>query len=268
MPQISIDIRDRIAVVTMTPPELYMNAETVTELLDATKRLERDGEVRVVVLTGGNEDYFIRHYDVRELEAVSKALRKHGAIDPLKAQLDDRDMDVLLRRLSHMPKPVIAAINGNAMGGGFELALACDFRLAQAGDYHLGQPEVNIGILPGAGGTQRLVRLIGTARALELTLTGRTVGPAEALSLGMVHAVADGPVMDLAMDWARMLAAKPPKAVAHIKHLVRVAQEKPLHQALIEERTLFRDLLVSDEALALMEEMNRDDRPIQEMSAP
>ncbi len=266
MKQISIEIQGRVGVVTMTPPELYMNAETVTELAAAVKQVERDPAVGAVLLTGGNADYFIRHYDVRELETYAKILRKHGPNDPLKPVLEENETTLLFRRISHSPKPFVAAINGHAMGGGFELALACDLRIAQAGDYQLGQPEVNIGILPGAGGTQRLARVVGSARALELTLTGRTVGPEEALVLGMVHEVAPAPVLERALAVARTLAAKPPKALAHIKRLVRHETERPLDDGLLQERTLFRDLLVSDDAVALMGEMNRDGRAIQEMS--
>jgi enoyl-CoA hydratase len=157
-----------------------------------------------------------------------------------------------------MPKPVIAAINGSAMGGGFELTLACDIRIAEEGDYSLGLPEINVGILPGAGGTQRLPRLIGTARALELMLRGRTVAPAAALALGIVHEIAPaGQCVERAVAIAAEIASKPPLAVAHIKKLARSAVSTPLEDGLALERTLFLDLLVSAAALDLMTRMNQ-----------
>jgi enoyl-CoA hydratase len=159
---------------------------------------------------------------------------------------------------------MIAAINGTAMGGGFEFSMACDIRLAERGPYWLGQPEINIGILAGAGGTQRLVRLVGEARALELSLTGRTMSPDEAASLGMVHAAVDGPVLDHALALAGRLAAQPPRAVAHIKRLVRSATETPLSQGLASERTLFMDLAVSDDGHRLMGEFVAGKRTIRD----
>jgi enoyl-CoA hydratase len=158
-----------------------------------------------------------------------------------------------------MPKPVIAAVNGLAMGGGFELTLACDFRVAEEGDYEMGLPEVNIGILPGAGGTQKLARLVGLARALEMTMRGRTVSPREAHELGIVQELAPaGAALSRATEIAQELAAKPPKSVAHIKRLVRASVETPLAEGLALERTLFLDTLVSDDGLNLMAKMNAE----------
>jgi enoyl-CoA hydratase len=162
-----------------------------------------------------------------------------------------------------MPKPVIAAINGLAMGGGFELTLACDLRIAEEGDYEVGLPEVKVGILPGAGGTQKLARLVGMPRALEMTLRGRTVSPAEALALGIVHEVVPaGTSVARAQEVAAEIATRSPKAVAHIKRLVRMTPETPLADGLALERTLFLDLLVSDDALDLMSRMNAGDLDI------
>jgi enoyl-CoA hydratase len=266
VPQVSVERRGPIAICTITnPPMGYMDRETVPELDAITSELEADGDVRAIVLTGGLPGVFVRHYSVIELEALSTALRTADTKIDTSNRVPERDIDVLFRRIETMGKPVIAAINGTAMGGGFELTLACDIRIATSGPYALGLPEINIGILPGAGGTQKLARLVGTARALEMTLRGRTVTADEAFGLGIVHEAApEGWCLPRAIQVAEELAAKPPAAVAHIKRLVRGALSSPLDEGLALERTLFLDLLVSDDASRLMREMNEGKRDIRD----
>ena len=264
MPQVRIEREGPVATITITnPPMGYMDAATVPELDAATAELEADPGVRAVVITGGLPGVFIRHYSVQDLERLSRNLREQGVqVDPDRL-LPERDLDRVFRRMETMPKPVIAAINGLAMGGGFELTLACDLRIAEEGDYEVGLPEVKVGILPGAGGTQKLARLVGMPRALEMTLRGRTVSPAEALALGIVHEVVPaGASVSRAKEMAAEIAARSPKAVAHIKRLVRMTPETPLADGLALERTLFLDLLVSDVALDLMSRMNAGDLDI------
>lgn len=267
MSQLRIERAGPVATITITnPPMGYMDAATVPELDAATAELEADGAIRAIVITGGLPGVFIRHYSVRELEQLSVNLRAAGVqVDPSRT-LPERDLDRVFRRLETMPKPVIAAINGLAMGGGFELALACDLRVAEEGDYELGLPEVRLGILPGAGGTQKLARLTGMARALEMTLRGRTISPAEAHALGIVQELAPaGGALSRALEIAAELSLRPPRAVAHIKRLVRMAPETPLADGLALERTLFLDLLVSDDALQLMNRMNAGDLDIRDV---
>lgn len=264
MAQVTVEHRGAVAVCTITnPPAGYMDSATVPELDAATRELESDSSVRAVVITGGIPGVFIRHYSVVELEALSAQLRQAGVTVDLDSRVPERDLDRVFRRIETMPKPVIAAINGTAMGGGFELTLACDIRVAEAGPYFLGLPEINVGILPGAGGTQKLARLIGTSRALEMTLRGRTVGPEEALRLGIVQELASpGDALARAVTLAAEIASRPPQAVAHIKRLVRSAIATPLDDGLALERTLFLDLLVSDEAVRLMHQMNEGSNDI------
>jgi enoyl-CoA hydratase len=267
MPQVRIEREGPVATITITnPPMGYMDAATVPELDAATAELEADTAIRAVVITGGLPGVFIRHYSVHELEQLSRNLRAAGVqVDPSRT-VPERDLDRVFRRIESMPKPVIAAINGLAMGGGFELTLACDVRIAEEGDYELGLPEVKVGILPGAGGTQKLARLVGMARALEMTLRGRTVSPAEAHALGIVQELAPaGGALARARQIAAEIANRPPRAVGHIKRLVRITPETPLAEGLALERTLFLDLLVSDEALELMGRMNAGDLDIREV---
>lgn len=264
MPQLTVDRRGYVALVTITnPPHAYMDRETIPELDAVTKELEADDSVRAVVLAGGVRGYFIRHYSVVELSALSQGLRERGtSVDPARP-VPERDIDRVFRRIETMPKPVIAAINGTAMGGGFELTLCCDIRVAEEGLYSLGLPEINVGILPGAGGTQKLARVVGMARALEMCLRGRTISPAEALSVGIVTELAPaGQCVDRALAIAAEIAVHSPLAVAHIKRLVRLANDAPLDARLALERTLFLDLLVSDAAHDLMARMNRGDNDI------
>jgi len=265
MSLIEIERREAVAVIRFNnPPKGYMNAAMVGELDASVDGLLADDAVRVLVFTGALPGVFIEHYDVSELLVLSNKLRAKGASFTLDRPSPEGTYHKILARLEAAPKPAIAAINGTAMGGGFEFAMACDIRLAERGPYWLGQPEINIGILAGAGGTQRLVRLVGEARALELSLTGRTVSPDEAASLGMVHAAVDGPVLDHALALAERLAAQSPRAVAHIKRLIRSAAETPLSQGLANERTLFMDLAVSDDGHRLMGEFVAGKRTIRD----
>jgi len=138
------------------------------------------------------------------------------------------------------------------MGGGFEFALCCDIRIVEDGPYQLGLPEVTVGILPGGGGTQRLPRLVGAARALEFMLLGRRFTPREAASFGLVSELAEGKALERAMEMAVQLASQSPLAMAHIKRLARSAMQTPLTEGLKVERNLFMDLVTTDWAINAM----------------
>jgi enoyl-CoA hydratase/carnithine racemase len=163
----------------------------------------------------------------------------------------------MLDRIMLMPKVVIAAINGDCMGGGYELALACDFRLAADGPYQIGLPEAVLGILPGGGGTQRLPRLIGRGRALEVMLFGNVYHPREAERLGMVNRVlAPETLMSFAMGWARTLAKRPPRSIAAIKRAVNLGADRDLEAGLYIERTEMRDVMCTEDARTIMNAYN------------
>ncbi|MBL8675423.1 MAG: enoyl-CoA hydratase/isomerase family protein [Rhodospirillales bacterium] len=266
MPKVHVERVGAVAVVAFdNPPMGYLDAAVVAELDAVTAGVAADDAVRAVVFTSRIPGVFIRHYDVAELSALSRNLRAKGRTFSEERLAPERPLDGVFARLETMPKAAIAAIDGIAMGGGFEFCLACDIRIAARGPYTLGQPEINIGILAGAGGTQRLARVVGPARALEMSLRGRVVTPDEAASIGMVHEAVDGSAFDRAMEIAAECARKPPRATGHIKRLIRLAHETPLSRGLALERTLFLDLAVSDEAAALMETMVRDGRDIRDM---
>jgi enoyl-CoA hydratase len=163
-----------------------------------------------------------------------------------------------------MPKPVIAAISGTALAGAFEFTLACDIRIAEDGDYLIGLPETNLGLLPGASGTQRLPRTVGMAAALWHILIGKPLSPREAEARGFVHETVKGKAIDRAMEIAKLLSKHPPESAAYIKRLVRSANEMPLADGLALERNLFLRLCTSDTALARMR--NYDEKKITEPS--
>ncbi|CDF37612.1 Enoyl-CoA hydratase/isomerase [Chondrus crispus] len=243
--QITIEkIDSSIAILSISnPPYGFMDDTTEKELVLALDSLDADKNVSVVVLTGGQPDVFIRHYDTLVLEARGRQMAARGLKFDLKRPVPEVGIHRVLRQIENSSSTFIAAINGEAMGGGFELALACDLRIAQAGEYSIGLPEVNLGLLPGAGGTQRLTRLVGKAKALELMLMGDTLRPREARSYGLVNDVVNEPVLPVATQLARVIASKPANARARIKYLIHRAQTSDQTTGFAEERTLFCDLM-------------------------
>lgn len=241
---------DSLAIVTFkNPPRGYLNQAQVSELAVHLDTIEQDDNIRAVIFTGGVQGVFIRHYDVGEIQAASDAVQKSGldAAGLIEAGKRDNPISHLFDRVDRLHKPTIAAINGFCQGGGFEFALCCDIRIAERGDYRIGLPETNIGIFPGAGGTQRLPRVIGEARALELILRGKTLSPEEAAELGMVHHLADGTALELALEIAADFKSKPARALADAKALVKSATITPLSDGCAKERGLFSALLLEDE---------------------
>ena len=198
-----------VAVVTIDRPDALnaLNVETLTALRDRLGELALDGDVRVVVLTGAGEKAFVAGADIKYMSGLDvERAKAWGALGHETGRL-----------LETMPKPTIAAVNGFALGGGCELALACDIRYASS-RAKLGQPEINLGIVPGWGGTQRLARVCGIGVAKELIYTGRTIDAEEALRIGLVNAIAD-PVLEKALETAHELAGKSRLALALAKQL-------------------------------------------------
>jgi len=257
MKQIQTELLESVMVARIgNLPGGYMNDQTATELVALLDQLDDLPSVRCVIFTGAEDGVFIRHFDVQVLEERGRKMAEKGFTFDCSRPVPETPYLQALRRIELSPLPFIAALNGTAMGGGFELALACDFRLAQDGPYQIGLPEINIGLLPGAGGTQRLTRLLGQARALELIMTGTVLSPRRAAEYGLLMRCTDGPVLPEAMQLAKTLAAKPPRAMAHIKQLINGANEQPLEQGLADERTLFCDLMVDEHSIELMRRMN------------
>jgi enoyl-CoA hydratase len=209
-----------------------LNVETLTELRDRLRDLSTDNDVRAIVLTGAGEKAFVAGADIKYMSGLgSDEAKVWGGLGHEVGRL-----------LETMAKPTIAAINGFALGGGCELALACDIRYASS-RAKLGQPEINLGIVPGWGGTQRLARVCGVGVAKDLILTGRLVDAEEALRIGLVSAIAD-PVLDHALETAHGLAAKSSLALALAKRLINMSPG-----ALDTEADEFGDLFSSADAI-------------------
>jgi len=238
-----VTTEDRGAVRLITyanPPFGTMTASGSTEMFDAVSAATGDGGVRAIVITGGLPGIFIRHYDVGELSVMSDALGGAAPPTPPPSQPPARRPGFLelTDLIAAADKPVIAAINGLCMGGGFELSLACDLRIAGKDVTSIGLPETRVGIFPGGGGTQRLPRVIGEAKALEMILRGLTVDGPGAGALGIVHEVADDPLAR-ALEIAAELATRGAEGLAFAKRLTRAALDRPLAEGLADERASF-----------------------------
>lgn len=221
------------------PPRHVMNPTMVAELTDLLAHVESDAQTRVLVLTGAADGVFIAHYDTGEIGRKGALATTEGQIAEDGTRPELHAMHKALLAIEHLSKPVIAALNGRAHGGGFETALACDFRFI-AKDGSVGLPEVGIGIIPGGGGTQRLPRLIGAGKARELIMLGTAVDGATAERLGMVtRAVEPDRLMTETLAFARQLAARPAISLKQIKRAFREGLDLPLEDALVIEQDAY-----------------------------
>jgi enoyl-CoA hydratase len=228
---LALDRDGAVVVLTINRPKVLnaLNTQTIDELRRAVLDLKHDKLVRAVIITGAGEKAFVAGADINELAVQSPAQGREHAL---------RGQHVF-DLIENMGKPVVAAINGYALGGGCELAMACTVRLASEAA-RLGQPEINLGIIPGYGGTQRLARLVGKGVALELLLTGRQVTAQEAMHIGLVNRVVPpADLMAAAKRLATELSSKAPFAVQYIVEAVNRGLEQPLDKAQFLEATLF-----------------------------
>ncbi|MBI4888177.1 MAG: enoyl-CoA hydratase/isomerase family protein [Acidobacteria bacterium] len=220
-----------VAVLTINRPQVLnaLNTPTIDDVRRAVLELKQDGAVRAVIVTGAGEKAFVAGADINEL-AVQRPVQ--GREHALRGQH-------VFDLIENMGKPVVAAINGYALGGGCELAMACTLRIA-ADTARLGQPEINLGIMPGYGGTQRLARLVGKGVALDLLLSGRHITAAEALQIGLVNRVVPASeLMPAARALAAELAAKAPVAAQYIIEAVNRGLEISLDKGQRLEAALF-----------------------------
>ena len=228
---------DGVALVTIDRPEVLnaLDYRTLGELVAALETLDADALVRCVVITGAGDRAFAAGADIKEMA------------DATPVTLTQANNFARWERLRRVRVPFIAAVRGFALGGGCELAMACDMVVA-ADDAQFGQPEIKIGIMPGAGGTQRLTRALGKARAMELILTGRNISAAEALERGLVsRVVAREETLSEALRLASEVASMPPLAVRAAKEAVNRAYELSLEAGLEFERRNFFMLFASDD---------------------
>lgn len=250
MPHLTLTIADQVATIIFSNPPLQVMTPTTLDELNALMPRLRDDDIRAVVLGGSDAKYFIRHFSVEEINANAGGGGKNW---------DLNDVHELFFEIENLPKPVITALTGSAMGGGLELALATDIRVAKDGPFRYGLPEISIGILPGGGGTQRLTALVGRGRAIEMMLRPRLVSPAQALQYGLIEELvpedASETALDRAQSIARGIAKRPRMAVAHIKHLARQAVSPVTKDMLALEARLYDELLHTPEARELLNEI-------------
>ena len=228
---VNLEMRGRVAVITIDRPEKRnaLDGQVRRAFLAAVDSARRDENVRAIVLTGAGDKAFVAGADIAEFEGRSPVDQWRVMKSP-----------TIFEAVERCPKPVIAAINGFCLGGGMELALACDIRIASTAA-KFGQPEVNLGIIPGGGGTQRLPRIVGLGAALKLILSGELIGADEARRLRLVEEVVEpGHLLDRATAIADVIAAKSPVAVAAAKEATRAAVSLPLDEGPKLETALFQ----------------------------
>ncbi|MCU1227620.1 MAG: 3-hydroxybutyryl-CoA dehydratase [Acidobacteria bacterium] len=231
MENVKIEVRDAIAIITIDRPKVLnaLNAQTVAEIGEAFEQVRNDDAVRAVILTGGGEKAFVAGADINELATMNPITGKETA---------ERGQRVFTA-IERFPKPVIAAVNGFALGGGCELALACHIRIA-SDKAQLGLPEVTLGIIPGYGGTQRMARLLGKGKALELICTGDRIPADEAERIGLVNKVVPADqLMAAAEEMARKMASRGPLAIRAAIEAVMIGSDMPQDAGLVLEATLF-----------------------------
>ena len=239
------EAKNGIAVLTLDdPPANTYTHEMMRDLDDAILKARFDDDIHVIVITGNGEKFFCAGANIAMLNSVTPQFKYYFCLHA----------NETLNRLEQTPKLVIAAINGHCVGGGLEIAMAADIRIARRNAGKIGLPEVNLGVLPGTGGTQRLARLIGKAKAIELMVTGRTFDFDEARTLGIVNDVWDAADASSFLDAVLDYAAKftPPnmaaKAIGNIKRSVQSGAEVPFESALAIERELQQLLFQSEDA--------------------
>ncbi|MBI1806312.1 MAG: enoyl-CoA hydratase/isomerase family protein [Ignavibacteria bacterium] len=236
---ILLNIKDRLCTVTINRPDKLnaLNARCKSELKDVFTNLRTNPDVDVVIITGSGEKAFVAGTDIGELTTLNAQTGKEFAIGG----------QAIFDLIQHLGKPVIAAVNGYALGGGCELALACHIRIASE-NAKFGQPEVNLGIIPGYGGTQRLARLVGVGRAMEMILTGNQIDAQEALRIGLVNKVV--PLAELSPTSeaiARTILSKGQLAIRMAIKAVNATMEVPLSEGLKIEAAIFGECCSTDD---------------------
>lgn len=229
--------KDGIATVTIdNPPMNVLSQKVLKELGDVFTELKDDPEVISIILTGNGDRAFMAGADIKEFPEREK--NKDNLVDA----------DKIFNIIENIPKPTIALINGYALGGGLELALTCDIRIAEE-HAQVGLPEVKLGLLPGAGGTQRLPRLVGPSKAKEIMFTGDPLPAEEALQLGIVNKVVKkGEGIEEAEKFARKFVSLSLQAISRIKELVNVGSELPLEEGLKLEAQKFEEIFATEDA--------------------
>ena len=256
-----------VICVLSNPPTHTFTSKSLMEVHDFLDQMEKKKDLRVLAFTGEGEDVFIKHYEVGELaESAEKNISEAKEIDSkYKPPKELHHFHKMLLRLRDIEAIVIAGINGNTAGGGCEFALGCDLRIMSEGPYAIGLPETSVGILPGGGGTQRLARLIGSSRALDLILHAKLLSPKEAFQYGLINKlVSHDNFQEELMSYCLDLASRAPIALRQVKKIIHQGLDKTLEEGLLMEQEAFDVTMRSNDAARAMRSMLETEQNIEE----
>ena len=257
---LKIDDKGNLIICYLSnPPTHTLTALGLVEIHNFLDSLVGNKELRVLAFTGVGEDVFIRHYEVGELaDAAEKNIRLEKEANKSDKELNKElhGFHKMLLKIRDLDAIVIAGINGNTAGGGCEFSLGCDLRVMSSGDYFIGLPETNIGILPGGGGTQRLARLIGTSRALDLIVHGQLISNTKAYEYGIINKILPKEsFFDSLEEYCQNLANRAPIALREVKRVINKGMDLPLEEALFHEQQAFNKTMNSKDAASAMRTM-------------
>ena len=265
---LKVEDNGHVVICNLTnPPTHTFTSKSLMEVHDFLDQMEKKKDLRVLAFTGGGEDVFIKHYEVGELaesaeKNISEAKEVSAGYSPPK---ELHHFHKMLLRLRDIEAIVIAGINGNTAGGGCEFSLGCDLRIMSEGPYAIGLPETSVGILPGGGGTQRLARLIGSSRALDLILHARLLSPQEAFEFGLINKlVPHERFREELMAYCLDLASRAPIALRQVKKIIHKGLDKTLEEGLLMEQEAFDVTMRSNDAAKAMRSMLDTERDIKE----
>ena len=241
------------------PPTHTLTAQGLMEIHDFLDSLASNKKLRVLAFTGVGEDVFIRHYEVGELaDSAEKNINKDKETNKTdnNSKKELHGFHKMLLKMRDLDAIVIAGINGNTAGGGCEFSLGCDLRVMSSGDYFIGLPETGVGILPGGGGTQRLARLIGTSRALDLILHGKLILNTKAFEYGIINEILPkDSFIESLKEYCQVLAKRAPIALREVKKAIHKGIDLPLEEALLVEQEAFNETMNSKDAARAMRTM-------------
>ncbi len=265
---LKVEDNGHVVICNLTnPPTHTFTSKSLMEVHDFLDQMEKKKDLRVLAFTGGGEDVFIKHYEVGELaesaeKNISEAKEVSSEYSPPK---ELHLFHKMLLRLRDIEAIVIAGINGNTAGGGCEFALGCDLRIMSEGPYAIGLPETSVGILPGGGGTQRLARLIGSSRALDLILHARLLSPQEAFDFGLINKlVPHERFREELMAYCLDLASRAPIALRQVKKIIHHGLDKTLEEGLLMEQEAFDVTMRSNDAAKAMRSMLDTEKDIED----